>query len=71
MNIHKEVSFEDEICGHLSAHGWLHDPEDAKQYDRGRALFAPDLVEWVKLSQPKAWEAIGGWGPRGFGRKLC
>ncbi|AHM02976.1 Type I restriction-modification system, restriction subunit R [Roseibacterium elongatum DSM 19469] len=62
MNIHKEISFEDEICEYLAAHGWLHDREDAKRYDRVRALYAPDLIEWVKTSQPKAWEAIAGSG---------
>jgi hypothetical protein len=23
VNLHKEISFEDEICGHLAAHGWF------------------------------------------------
>ncbi|WP_371039459.1 type I restriction endonuclease [Rhodosalinus sp. FB01] len=58
MNIHKEISLENEICDHLASHGWLHEAEDAKRYDRARALYAPDLLEWVKTSQPKAWEAI-------------
>ncbi|WP_149589517.1 type I restriction endonuclease subunit R [Tabrizicola flagellatus] len=65
MSIHKEVSFEDEICGHLSSHGWLCGAGDARQYDRERALFTPDLVDWLKESQPKTWEIIAksGEGP--------
>ena len=66
MDIHREISFEDEICGHLASHGWLYDPDDAKHYDRPRALFAPDLIAWVKASQPKAWEAIGKAGEGAF-----
>lgn len=62
MDIHREISFEDEICEYLASHGWLHDAGDARRYDRARALLAPDLVEWVKTSQPKAWEAIAGSG---------
>lgn len=58
MNIHKEVSFEAEICSHLAAHGWLHAAGDAAQYDRSRALFPPDVVAWVQASQPKAWETL-------------
>ena len=47
MSVHKEISFEDEICGHLAAHGWLYEVGDAAAYDRARALFPPDLVAWV------------------------
>ena len=63
MNLHKEIKFEDEICAHLAAHGWEHDPADAKDYDRARAMFPADLLEWVKQSQPKAWEAISKMEP--------
>ena len=24
MSLHKEISFEDEICGYLAANGWLY-----------------------------------------------
>lgn len=58
MNLHKEISFEDEICGYLNANGWFHDKADAANYDRARALFPADVVEWVKQSQPKAWETL-------------
>ncbi|WP_066710883.1 type I restriction endonuclease subunit R [Sphingomonas adhaesiva] len=58
MSIHKEVRFEDEICAHLGAHGWLYDPGSAAHYDRKRALFATDLVAWVQETQPKVWESL-------------
>jgi len=58
MSIHKEVRFEDEICAHLAEHGWLYEPGSAALYDRKRALFAPDLVAWVRETQPKAWESL-------------
>lgn len=52
MAHHKEVAFEDDICAHLGAHGWLYDPGDAQHYDRALALFPPDLTAWVRASQP-------------------
>jgi type I restriction enzyme R subunit len=58
MSIHKENRFEDEICGHLDAHGWLYDPGSAAFYDHRRALFAPDLIAWIQQTQPKAWESL-------------
>ncbi len=58
MTLHKEISFEDEICGHLAARGWLYKAGDAALYDRARALFPPDLVAWIKAIQPKAWETL-------------
>lgn len=58
MSLHKEVSFETEVCGHLAGHGWLHGTGDASLYDRGRALFPPDVAAWIKASQPKAWETL-------------
>ena len=58
MSIHKEIRFEDEICGHLDAHGWLYDPGSAALYDRPRALFPPDLIAWVQQTQPKVWKSL-------------
>ena len=58
MSLHKEISFEDEVCADLAGAGWLYAPGDAAQYDRARALFAPDLVAWVEESQPAAWTAL-------------
>lgn len=58
MNLHKEISFEDEICGQLAAHGWLYADGDAALYDRARALFPPDIVAWVQATQPTAWQTL-------------
>ena len=56
--LHKELSFENEICDTLAAQGWLYAEGDAKQYDRARALFPADVIAWVQETQPKAWEAL-------------
>lgn len=58
MNLHREISFEDEICAHLAAHGWLYEPGSAAHYDRQRALFPADLTFWIQQTQPKTWEAL-------------
>lgn len=58
MSVHLESAFEAEICQHLAANGWLHDPLDAAAYDRARALFPADVLEWVQTSQPTAWQAL-------------
>jgi type I restriction enzyme R subunit len=58
MNLHKEISFEEEICDYLSEHGWLCAHGDAALYDRARALFPPDIVAWLQASQPAAWETL-------------
>ncbi|GMU04828.1 type I restriction endonuclease subunit R [Corallococcus caeni] len=58
MSLHKELSFESEICAHLASHGWLHADKDAADYDRPRALFPADVLAWVQATQPKAWETL-------------
>ena len=62
MSLHKEISFELEICRHLSQNGWLHSEPgtdgDAASYDRARALFPADVLAWVQATQPKAWETL-------------
>ena len=58
MSIHKEISFEVEICQHLAGNGWLYADGDAASYDRARALFPADLIAWVQATQPKAWEVL-------------
>lgn len=57
-SLHKEISFENEICDTLAAQGWLYTEGDAPQYDRARALFPADVIAWVQQTQPKAWEAL-------------
>ncbi len=58
MSLHKEISFETEICQHLAAHGWLYAAGDAQGYDRARALFPADVLAWVQATQSKAWETL-------------
>ena len=58
MALHKEVEFENDICAHLAAHGWLHADGDAAAYDRARALYPDDVLAWVQATQPQAWEAL-------------
>lgn len=58
MNLHKEISFEDEICADLDAAGWLYDEGSAACYDRARALFPEDVQTWLEATQPQAWEAL-------------
>jgi type I restriction enzyme R subunit len=57
-DLHREIEFENDICGHLATHGWLYNPADAGAYDRKRALFSADVLDWVRATQPKAWEAL-------------
>lgn len=58
MSIHKEISFETEICEYLAEHGWLYAEGDAAGYDRTRALYPADVLAWVQETQPKAWETL-------------
>ena len=58
MRLHKEISFEVEICQHLASHGWLYAEGDAASYDRAWALFPADVVAWVQATQPQAWAAL-------------
>ncbi len=58
MAIHNEIEFENDICAHLAANGWLYGEGDAQGYDITRALFPADVLAWVQTTQPKAWEAL-------------
>lgn len=62
MSVHKEISFETEICDYLAANGWLYVAPgaegDAAGYDKARALFPADVLTWVQGTQPKAWETL-------------
>lgn len=57
MSIHKEISFEDDICNHLDSHEWSYSEND-QGYDRERALFPEDVIGWIQESQPQIWEAL-------------
>ena len=57
MSLHNEIEFENEICEHLAANGWMYSSND-DGYDRARALFPEDVLAWVQATQPKGWDAI-------------
>ena len=58
MSLHKEIEFENDICAHLAAHGWLYAENDFSSYDRARALFPTDVSAWVQATQPQAWDTL-------------
>ena len=58
MSLHKEIHFENEICAHLAANGWLYAEGDAASYDRAQALYPADVIAWVQATQPKAWDTL-------------
>src|SRR6185312_475566 len=58
MNLHREVHFEQAICDHLAAHGWLYAEGDAEHYDRTHGLYLPDLLAWIEVAQPDSWERL-------------
>ncbi|MGE3345497.1 MAG: type I restriction endonuclease, partial [Vicinamibacterales bacterium] len=58
MSVHKEASFETEICDYLSAHGWLYEAGDATKCDRTRSLFPDDVVAWVQTSHGDVWKTL-------------
>ena len=50
----KEAAFQQDIIDQLVERGWkLGDPA---HYDRERALYTSDCVEYVKTTQPRTWE---------------
>jgi type I restriction enzyme R subunit len=58
MSLDRELAFESEICEYLAAHGWLYVEGDAQRYDRARALFPADVLDFVQTTQPKEWAAL-------------
>ena len=58
MKLHREFAFEESICAHLGASGWLYEPASHSRYDAARALFLEDAVAWVEETQPDAWAKL-------------
>ncbi|WP_153559234.1 type I restriction endonuclease subunit R [Roseimaritima sediminicola] len=58
MAIHNEIEFENDICDHLAAHGWLYAEQDAAGYDRQLAMFPADVLAWVQETDPDAWATL-------------
>ena len=57
MGIEHERAFEDEICMHLEANGWLYSSH-GDGYDRARALFPEDVFAWLAETQPAEWAKV-------------
>ena len=60
-NVHREIHFEDHIFEYLTetlpkAEQWL--SGDAAKYDRERALYPEDVVDWLRESAPEKWERL-------------
>ncbi len=58
MSLHREAHFEQAICDHLAAHGWLYAEGGAQHYDRAHGLYLPDLLAWIEATQPESWERL-------------
>lgn len=56
--LHREIHFEDDICAHLGAHGWLYEPGAAAGFDAARGLYLPDLLAWLEATQPQSWQRL-------------
>ncbi|MEI2775084.1 MAG: type I restriction endonuclease [Tetrasphaera sp.] len=56
MSITHESAFEANIEAHLLGHGW-HTLAPAA-YDRKAGVFGDEVIDFVKESQPKAWEQL-------------
>lgn len=58
MGIHQEINFEQAICDHLAANGWLYAAGDAANYDRVNGVYLPDVPAWLEASQPEAFKKL-------------
>eukprot|EP01047_Picozoa_sp_COSAG01_P085092 COSAG01_NODE_18544_length_1069_cov_1.319588_1_plen_200_part_10 len=56
----REAAFQQDIIDQMEAGGWL--IGDPANYDRKRALYTEDCLDYVKATQPKMWEKY---------KKLC
>lgn len=59
MSAVHERAFEDEIFAALGGSGWLLTTDDERSgYDKKRALFIPDVVAWLRETQPEQWAKV-------------
>jgi type I restriction enzyme R subunit len=56
MSKHKERQFQIEIVQHLTSHNYVEG--DATHYDRELALYPQDLINYIKSTQPQAYEKM-------------
>ena len=57
-SLHKELHFEAAICEYLAANGWLHAEGDAANYDKQNALYMPDLLTWLEVTQADSLQRL-------------
>lgn len=50
----KELIFQNEMIDQMVKNGWIVGKSDG--YDRERAVYTPDVLAFVQVSQPKEWE---------------
>ena len=58
QGIHTEQTFESEIEAHLLAHGY--ESASSNDFDRDLAVFPHLVIDFVRATQPKVWEKLGG-----------
>lgn len=56
MNKHKEIRFEEAIENHLLTNGYI--KGNPKDFSPEIALFPNDVIDFIKISQPKYWAKI-------------
>ncbi|CAA6822219.1 MAG: Type I restriction-modification system, restriction subunit R (EC [uncultured Sulfurovum sp.] len=56
MSKHKERQFQVEIVQHLTSHQWVEG--DVSGYDRELALYPDDIINYIKTTQPQAYEKM-------------
>jgi len=56
MSKHKERQFQIEIVEHLTSNKWVEG--DASHYDRELALYPDDIINYIKSTQPVAYEKM-------------
>lgn len=54
--IHHECEFEAHIVRCLKESGWL--VGESSKYNKEKALYPDDVINWIKDSQPEAWEKL-------------
>ncbi|MCV7383145.1 type I restriction endonuclease subunit R [Mycolicibacter longobardus] len=68
MAQHNEIEFEKEIAEYLAAHGWLYSPNDTG-YDKERALFPEDVLDWLEATQPDQLAKVVKPGSKDIGKQ--
>jgi len=56
MAAHNEIEFEKYVVTKLIENGWVEG--NPAHYDKNRALYPEDVIEWVKSVQPEAWDKL-------------